>query len=83
MSFEEQWDNDGFLSNCSMQDAKHFYESGAASRQAKVDELQKRIESITETLIDHLDYEYDELDCPSYDAMLYALREVKEILKGN
>ena len=44
MGFEEQWDNDGFLSNCSMQDAKHFYEAGAASRQAEINELQKRID---------------------------------------
>lgn len=45
IGFEEQWDNDGFLSNCSMQDAKHFYEAGAASRQAEIDALKEKINS--------------------------------------
>ena len=41
MNFDEIWDNDGFLSSCSRDDAEHFYNAGAQSKQAKIDELQK------------------------------------------
>ena len=59
-----------------------FYKAGQQSRQAEIDELKKRIDNIQHSLIDHLDCEYDDLDRPSYDAMLYAIREIKEILEG-
>lgn len=35
---------------------------------------------ITETLKENLDDDYEDMERPDYDAMLYALRDVKELL---
>ena len=62
-----KWDEDNYVSE-NTQLAKDFFEAGQQSKQAEIDELQKRIESAMELL------EYNEY----VDSALQAL----EILKG-
>ena len=37
---------------------------------------------ITEILKENLDDDYESMDRPDYDAMLYALRNIKELLSS-
>ena len=37
---------------------------------------------ITETLKENLDDDYEDMERPDYDAMLYALRNIKELLSS-
>ena len=50
----------------------------------KCDELQERIEEVLIEMKNQLGAEdYYGMERPNYDAMLYALRNIKDILKGN
>ena len=50
----------------------------------KCDELQERIEEVLIEMKNQLgDEDYYGMERPNYDAMLYALRNIKDILKGN
>ena len=42
--FDEIWNDGGALSSCSRDEAEDFYNEGAQSQQAKIDELQARID---------------------------------------
>lgn len=44
-------------------------------------EQQKRINAIKQEMKLHLEDDYDGLERPDYDAMLYLLRDIKELLK--
>ena len=63
--------------------AHHIAMNDVCEHKAKIDELQARID---ETLIEMKNQLGDEDFCdmqrPDYDAMLYALRNIKDILKG-
>lgn len=53
-------------------------------QQAKIDELQARIDGALIEMKNQLgDEDFCDMQRPDYDAMLYALRNIKDILKGN
>ena len=53
------------------------------SQQAKIDELQGRIDEVLIEMKNQLgDEDFYDMERPDYDAMLYALRNIKDILKG-
>ena len=52
------------------------------SQQAKIDELQGRIDEVLIEMKNQLgDEDFYDMERPDYDAMLYALRNIKDILK--
>lgn len=60
----------------------HGYYLGAQSQQDKIDELQARIDGALIEMKNQLgDEDYDNLERPDYDAMMYALRNIKGILE--
>ena len=67
--FDEIWNDGGALSSCSRDEAEDFYNEGAQSQQAKIDELQSRVDEALQML------EYNEYA----DSALQAI----DILKGN
>ena len=76
--------------NCSPEKYECF-EAGQQSQQGEVDKLQTEIDElqarIDEALIEMKnqlgDEDFYDMERPDYDAMLYALRNIKDILKGN
>ncbi len=51
------------------------------SQQAKIDELQVRVDEALIEMKNQLgDEDYYDMERPDYDAMLYALRNIKDIL---
>lgn len=61
---------------------EHAYWEGVASQQDKIDELQARIDEALIEMKNQLgDEDYDNLERPDYDAMMYALRNIKGILE--
>ena len=65
MNFDEIWNDDRALSSCSRDDAEDFYNEGAQSQQAKIDELQARVDSLTninESLVAYKNQLLDELE---------------------
>ena len=59
-----------------------FY-AGQQSQQAKIDELQARVDEVLIEMKNQLgDEDFCDMQRPDYDAMLYALRNIKDILKG-
>lgn len=53
-------------------------------QQAKIDELQARVDEVLIEMKNQLgDEDFCDMQRPDYDAMLYALRNIKDILKGN
>lgn len=81
-SFDEWWEDNYMNLSADRTEAGDIYDLGAESRQAKVDELQKRIDEIE----NHVDVNYDderEDDEHSYwSGYNQALRELNDILKG-
>ena len=77
-----KWDEDNYASE-NTELAKDFFEAGQQSKQAEIDELQKRIDEIS----NHVEINYDENrddDIHSYwSGYNQALRELFEILKGD
>ena len=62
----------------------HGYYLGAQSQQAKIDELQSKVGEVLIEMKNQLgDEDFCDMQRPDYDAMLYALRNIKDILKGN
>lgn len=62
----------------------HGYYLGEKSQQAKIDKLQTMVdEALIEMKHQLGDEDYYDMERPDYDAMLYALRNIKDILKGN
>ena len=53
------------------------FEAGQQSQQAKIDE------ALIEMKNQLGDEDFYDMERPDYDAMLYALRNIKDILKGN
>ena len=65
-------------------DCKSAFEAGQQSQQAKIDELQARVDEVLIEMKNQLgDEDYYGMERPDYDAMLYALRNIKDTLKGN
>lgn len=65
MNFDEIWNDGGALSSCSRDDAEDFYNEGAQSQQAKIDELQARVDSLTninESLVAYKNQLLDEIE---------------------
>ena len=84
LSFDEWINGNGFNFRPEQYDLyKFLYESGQQSKQAEIDELQKRIDEIS----NHVEINYDENrddDSHSYwSGYNQALRELSEIIKGN
>ena len=53
-------------------------------KQTKIDELQARVDGALIEMKNQLgDEDFYDMERPDYDAMLYALRNIKDILKGN
>lgn len=80
IDFNEIWDNDGFLSSCSRDDAEHFYNAG---QQSKIDELQRKI-AFQEKAIKNikLQFENKQIDCDRSDRKIDELQaRVDEALK--
>ena len=81
--FDKHWDTHCIYSNCKEDEAKIHFEAGQQSQQAKIDELQARIDEIT----NHVDINFDEGrddDQHSYwSGYNQAMRELNDILKGN
>ena len=48
--FDEIWNDGGALSSCSRDEAEDFYNEGAQSQQAKIDELQARVDEALKEL---------------------------------
>ena len=80
--FDKHWDTHCISSNCEEDEAKIHFEAGQQSQQAKIDELQARIDEIT----NHVDINFDEGrddDQHSYwSGYNQAMRELNDILKG-
>ena len=70
--FDEIWNDGGALSSCSRDEAEDFYNEGAQPQQAKIDELQARIDQA----LKHLDLAYPE-------SWGYCVDQAIDILKGN
>ena len=89
--FDEIWNDGGALSSCSRDEAEDFYNEGAQSQQAKIDELQARIDCLKGSVDWHIE------DCELALSMnknnvwsggqLEILRVIKkrleDMLKGN
>ena len=71
MNFDEIWNDGGALSSCSRDEAEDFYNEGAQSQQAKIDELQARVDEALHTA--------DE----SCGVSVAAFVKLNRILKGN
>ena len=82
LGFEESWKENRHVCESTKNLAKVMYLDGQQSKQSEVDELQKRIDEIS----NHVEINYDENrddDSHSYwSGYNQALRELSEILKG-
>lgn len=84
MNFDEWFEKNGELYRELTSDERYLFEAGQQSQQAKIDELQARVDEALIEMKNQLgDEDYDNLERPEYDAMLYALRNIKDILKGS
>ena len=70
--FDKHWDTHCISSNCEEDEAKIHFEAGQKSKQAKIDELQARVDTALNTLC-KLQYSSGE--------RIYS--DVGNILKGN
>ena len=70
--FDKHWDTHCISSNCEEDEAKIHFEAGQQSQQAKIDELQARIDEA----LKQLDLAYPE-------SWGYCVDEAINILKGN
>ena len=74
--FDKHWDTHCISSNCEEDEAKIHFEAGQQSQQAKIDELQGRIDEALKILKDWDDQSYR-------DDMDQLTGEIEDILKGN
>ena len=62
--------------------AHHIAMNDVCENKAKIDELQARIDEVLIEMKNQLgDEDFYDMERPDYDAMLYALRNIKDILK--
>ena len=62
--------------------AHHIYMNDVCEHKDKIDELQARIDEVLIEMKNQLgDEDFYDMERPDYDAMLYALRNIKDILK--
>ena len=74
--FDKHWDGWAIASNCTEDEAKIHFEAGQQSQQAKIDELQARVDETLKILKDWDDQSYR-------DDMDQLTGEIEDILKGN
>ena len=70
--FDKHWNEWAIASNCTEEEAKIHFEAGQQSQQAKIDELQARIDEA----LKQLDLAYPE-------SWGYCVDQAIDILKGN
>lgn len=75
--FDKWWEENYMSVSSDRTEAEEIYNLGVESQQAKIDE------ALIEMKNQLGDEDYDNLERPDYDAMLYALRNIKDILKGS
>ena len=62
--------------------AHHIYMNDVCEHKDKIDELQGRVDEVLIEMKNQLgDEDFYDMERPDYDAMLYALRNIKDILK--
>ena len=83
-SFEDSWKENRHVFESTKNLAKAMYLDGQQSKQSEVDELQKRVDEALREMKHQLgDEGYYDMQRPDYDAMMYSLRNIKDILKGD
>ena len=70
--FDKHWDTHCISSNCEEDEAKIHFEAGQQSQQAKIDELQARIDEASK-----------QLDLAYPESWGYCVDQAIDILKGN
>ena len=73
--FDKHWNEWAIASNCTEEEAKIHFEAGQQSQQAKIDELQARIDEALKILKDWDDQSYR-------DDMDQLTGEIEDILKA-
>ena len=74
--FDKWWEENYMNVSADRTEAEYIYNLGVESQQAKIDE------ALIEMKNQLGDEDYDNLERPDYDAMMYALRNIKGILEG-
>ena len=96
--FDKHWDTHCISSNCEEDEAKIHFEAGQQSQQAKIDELQKRIDDLEQNkicirnILEKLDAAESKLNkiaiqaqkkLETFGSALRFKDAVQDILKGN
>ena len=72
------------LAHKSAKQAWNYQQGEVDKLKTEIDELQARIDEVLIEMKNQLgDEDFYDMERPDYDAMLYVLRNIKDILKGN